>query len=365
MSRAPTNQKSGPAVTLFLGPGGVGKTTLAASFAIASAKRGERVVVLTIDPAARLANALGFASDGLTHQLTTVDGEWPGDLAATMLDPAEMFTSLVTEHSASIAQRDRIIKNPIFVNLLSSLSGTNEYMATERLYELWQRDDVDRIVVDTPPSNHAFDFLDSPRRLTRFLDHQLYRHILRPRKGLLRTLSLASQQMLRLLGGLVGSQLVTDVIDFFSDFDGLDQGFSERAHATEALLTSPGSSYVVVTSPRSEPLREASWIVESLLSRDLSVSAIIGNRTTPTVWEAVEPDLPPEQPVEEQNRLHEILADMRRLSAQEADELRQLATNHGHAGIPLLTIADSPEPMYDLAALEELADLMLQFEALA
>jgi len=168
-------------VILCLGPGGVGKTTTAAALAIAAAENGKRAVVLTIDPARRLADAMGLSDVGgkkLDNDARQVKGPWKGELWASMLDPGATFDDLIREHSSTKKQADRIITNRLYKNLTTTLSGTNEYMAAERLRSLHLDDRFDLVIVDTPPSKHAFDFLDSPARLTRFFDHRLYKTIL-------------------------------------------------------------------------------------------------------------------------------------------------------------------------------------------
>ncbi len=277
----------GRKVVLCLGSGGVGKTTTSAALAIGLARRGERVVVLTIDPARRLADALG-RSGTLDNEPTRVEPtgrgrsrSWSGQLWAAMLDPAATFETVIREEAVDEAQARRIMANPIFANLTSSLSGTNEYMAAEHLHRLHGDDRFDRIVIDTPPSRHAMDFLDSPGRLTRFVDHRLYRSVFAPRHGLLRTINAGAQVMLRLLGRLVGTRLVDDVIEFFADFEGLDAGFRRRATEIESLLTGDDAAYVVITAPREDPLREADWILDNLRRRDRRFHAVIVNRVLP------------------------------------------------------------------------------------
>ncbi len=279
-------------VILCLGSGGVGKTTTAAALAIALAGQGERVVVLTIDPARRLADALGQAG-GLSNEPQLVGEGWrqpnagesvpdtSGAVWATMLDPTETLTAIVESEVSDPATAKRILSNRLFTNLTTSLSGTNEYMATERLFQLVLDDRFDRVIVDTPPSRHAIDFLDSPGRLSRFVNHRLYRSVFAPKSGFLKTLSVGSQRLLGLLGRLVGSDLVDDVVSFFSDFDGLDEGFERRATTISDLLSSDRSAYVLITSPRSEPINEAQWILENLNQRSLDAHAIIVNRALP------------------------------------------------------------------------------------
>jgi anion-transporting ArsA/GET3 family ATPase len=269
-------------VLLCLGSGGVGKTTTAAALAIALAMEGERVVVLTIDPARRLADALGRGGS-LGNQPTKVDVDGvPGQLWAAMLDPGETFEAIIRAEAADADQAERILTNRLFINLTTSLSGTNEYMAAERLHQLASDDRFDRVIIDTPPSRHAFDFLDSPGRLTRFVDHRLYRSVFAAnRSRLLRPLNAWAQLIMRLLARLVGSNLVDDVVDFFADFEGLDQGFRRRAAEVEALLAGPDTGHVLVTAPRRDRLDEARWILGNLAGRGRSLDAVVVNRVLP------------------------------------------------------------------------------------
>ncbi len=267
-------------VIVCLGPGGVGKTSVSAAIAVALAQDGRRVVVLTIDPARRLADAMGLA-DGLGNQPQRVDGEWPGELWATMLDPRATFESVITEHAPTPGRAERILTNRLFTNLTSSLSGTGEYMATERLFALVGDQRFDVVVVDTPPSRHAFDFLDSPGRLTRFIDHPIYRHVLAPRRGVLRAITKANQLAIRSVSKVVGADLLTEVVDFFTLFDGMDQGFRDRAAVVDALLTGPETSYVLVSSARHQAVDEARWIGDNLARRHRSLDLLVVNRVIP------------------------------------------------------------------------------------
>lgn len=279
-------------VILCLGSGGVGKTTVAASLALAladdSVGPGERVVVLTIDPARRLADSLGLRTEGLgrkkerSNEIQVVPGT-DERVFATMLDPVATFESVVREETDTDDQAESILRNPLFQNLTRSLSGTNEYMAAERLHQLYHDPRFDRIVVDTPPSRHALDFLDSPQRLSRFINHRLYRSVFAPRSGLARTVSAGGQMMLKLLGRLVGGRLVDDVIGFFAAFEGLDEGFDRRAKEIDRILTTD-SSITMVTSARREPLDEARWIAANVarrLDRPDPIDTLVVNRLLP------------------------------------------------------------------------------------
>jgi anion-transporting ArsA/GET3 family ATPase len=271
-------------VVLCLGPGGVGKTTTAAALAVAAAEDGRRAVVLTIDPARRLADAMGLSdSDGkqLDNDARRITGPWSGELWASMLDASATFDDLIREHATTKKQADRIIGNRLYQNLTTSLSGTNEYMAAERLRSLHLDDRFDVVIVDTPPSKHAFDFLDSPRRLTRFFDHRLYKSVLAPRRGLLKAMNSATNLMLRALSRVVGAAFVEDVIDFFDAFEGIDRGFSQRAGEVAELLVDPSTAYVVVSAARHDPLREATWIGAHLRDRKRRVALLVVNRLTP------------------------------------------------------------------------------------
>ncbi len=272
-------------VALCLGSGGVGKTTTAASLAIAMAKRGDRVVVLTIDPARRLADALGrggsLGNEPVQVELSGPAAEGGGELWAAMLDPAITFEQIIRSEADDQARAERILDNRLFKNLVTSLSGTNEYMAAERLHQLHNDERFDRVIIDTPPSRHAFDFLDSPGRMTRFTDHRLYRSVFAAKPRLLRPLNAGTQIIMRLLAKLVGSNLVDDVVAFFSDFEGLDEGFRRRADEIEQLLTGPAAGYVLVTAPRSDRLREARWILDNLSRRGRGLDAVVVNRMMP------------------------------------------------------------------------------------
>ncbi len=284
-------------VVLCLGPGGVGKTTVSAAVAMAIAKRGKRVVVLTIDPARRLADALGLKSPeseagGLGNDATLVGHFGSGELWATMLDPAETFEQVVRSEASSAEQAERILGNRLFKNLAYSLSGTNEYMAVERLHQLHLDDRFDVVVVDTPPSRHAVDFLDSPGRLTRFVDHRLYRSVFAPGNAVLRGVSAGGQLMLRVLGKMVGAGLVTDVVSFFSEFQGLDEGFRRRADELRAVLDDKSAAMAVV-SPRRGPLTELTWIAARVAERLRPLDLVVVNRATPlSEVESVESSAP-------------------------------------------------------------------------
>lgn len=263
-----------------LGPGGVGKTSLSAAIGVALVSQGKRVVVLTIDPARRLADAMGL-DIAVGNEPQQIDGPWPGQLWVSMLDPATTFEQVIRDQAPTPQQAERILSNRLFANLVTSLSGTGEYMATERLHALSRDPRFDVVIVDTPPSRHAFDFLDAPGRLTRFVDHPLYRHVLAPRRGLLRAMSKANQLAVRTVSKIVGADLLTEVVEFFSLFDGMDDGFRDRAKAVDAKLMSNDTAYVVVATARFQAVEEARWIAENLRSRSREIRLLLVNRVVP------------------------------------------------------------------------------------
>jgi len=267
-------------ILVCCGSGGVGKTTTAAALALEAARAGRRAVVVTIDPAKRLADALGL--DGLTGTPTKIDGDWPGELWALMLDTKSTFDDLVVANAASPEQGQRILQNAFYRNISGALSGTQEYMAMEKLYELHQQTDFDLVVVDTPPTRNALDFIDAPRRLSRFLDHRLFRMVTSPGRGIVKAVNVAAQAFLRTVAKVVGAEVIEDAIAFFQAFEGMEQGFRERADAVFYLLSDDDTSFVLVASPRRDTIEEARYFAQKLGEADISVRALIVNRMHPT-----------------------------------------------------------------------------------
>ncbi|MGH9300651.1 MAG: ArsA family ATPase, partial [Acidimicrobiales bacterium] len=236
------------AIIVCCGSGGVGKTTVAAALAVGAAERGRRVCVVTIDPAKRLADALGLGS--LTNEPGRVAGDWSGELWALMLDTKGTFDSLVTRYAANPAQAESIINNRLYRNISGALSGTSEYMAIEKLYQLHDEGGFDLIVVDTPPTRNALDFLNAPKRLTRFLDNRVFRLLITPTRAYMKAVSVATQALLRTMSKVVGTEVVRDTIAFFQAFEGMEQGFRDRASLMLELLGQTDTAFVLVTSPR-------------------------------------------------------------------------------------------------------------------
>ncbi len=267
-------------VIVCCGSGGVGKTTVSATFALAAARAGRRSCVVTVDPARRLADALGVQS--LPNTPTEVAGDWPGRLHALMLDSKGTFDDLVERYARTSEQAESILSNRIYQNLASSLSGTQEYMAMEKLYELVHSNEFDVVVVDTPPTRNALDLLDAPRRLTRFLENRLFRALLVPTRMSLRAIGVAAQALLRTIAKVAGAEIVQDAVSFFQAFEGMEDGFRSRASAVHELLADPATAYVLVTSARPDAVAEAGYFAEKLAERDVAVAALVVNRIAPS-----------------------------------------------------------------------------------
>ncbi len=275
-------------VVVCCGSGGVGKTTSAAVLAMEGARRGRRALVVTIDPAKRLANALGLdelsnepreiATDRWDPKGERADG---GALSAMMLDTKSTFDGLVTRYASSPEQTERILENSFYRNISSALSGTQEYMAMEKLHELDEEGGFDLIVVDTPPSRHALDFLDAPQRLLRLLDNRIFRLLMVPTRTGMRIAGAAVQAFLRTISRVVGSEVVNDIVAFFRAFEGMEEGFRERAKKVVELLGEPTTRFVLITSPRRDAVEEARFFAEKIGDHSLSVDALIVNRVHP------------------------------------------------------------------------------------
>ncbi len=339
---------------LCTGSGGVGKTTTAAVLALEAARRGRRACVVTIDPARRLADAMGLA--GLTGSPALVSGDWPGELWALMLDPKATFDALVAGNAPDAAQAAAILDNRFYRNISGSLSGTQEYMAMEKLYELHTSGRFDLVVVDTPPTRNALDFLEAPRRLTRFLDHRLYRILVTPTRGLVRAVNLAAQAFLRTVSKVVGGEVVEDAIAFFAAFDGMEAGFRDRAGAVQRLLGDPGTAFVLVTAARADVVEEATYFAGRLADLDLEVKALVVNRVHPRFSNA---------PVSALQRRAAVLADgpLAPFAANLVDFAAVATTEDRHlegltqqvAPAPVVRVPFLASDVHDLTGLEDIA----------
>jgi len=267
------------AIVVCCGSGGVGKTTTAAAFALHAARLGRKACVVTIDPARRLANSLGL--DALSNRPSQIEGDWPGELYALMLDPKGTFDDLVRRYADTPDQAEGILGNRMYRNLTGALSGTQEYMAMEKLHELAEEGGFDVVVVDTPPTRHALDFLDAPRRLTSLLNNRFFQVLMMPTRVSLKFVGMAAHALLRTISKVAGADVVRDAVTFFQAFEGMEEGFRTRANRVRELLTLPGTAFVLVAAPQPDSVDEAVHFAGKLAESNMSVTALIVNRVQP------------------------------------------------------------------------------------
>ena len=342
-------------VLVCCGSGGVGKTTTAATLGLELAHRGRRVVVVTIDPAKRLADALGL-DEGLDNEPTrlhrAVAPGGAGELWAMMLDTAATFDGLVRANAPTPERAERILANPFYRNIAGALSGTQEYMAAERLHALHADERFDVVIVDTPPTRNALDFLDAPGTLARFLDHPLFKMMMLPARRGLAVLNLAAQPALRTIGKVVGGDVLADAIAFFQAFEGMETGFRERADEVMELLRAPSTCYVLVASPKADTIDEAIYFAERLAESSLDVGALIVNRCTP-VFEPGRPDTP-RRPSDD--ALWANLDELAATGNAERSQLRPLVDRIG--GAPVAWVPLLAGDVHDLASLHQIRALL-------
>ncbi|HJR39923.1 MAG TPA: ArsA-related P-loop ATPase [Nocardioidaceae bacterium] len=274
----------GTHIIVCCGSGGVGKTTTSAALALRAAERGRKVVVLTIDPARRLAQSMGIeALDNVPRPVPGVHEGGTGSLDAMMLDMKRTFDEVV-EGQATPEKAAQILANPFYQALSSSFAGTQEYMAMEKLGQL-HKDALrtgrwDLIVVDTPPSRSALDFLDAPERLSSFLDGRFIRLMLAPAKGPARLMTAGFGVVTNALTKILGAQVLRDMQTFVAAFDTLFGGFRARAQKTFELLQAPGTAFLVVAAPEPDALREAAYFVERLNAERMPLAGLVVNRAS-------------------------------------------------------------------------------------
>jgi anion-transporting ArsA/GET3 family ATPase len=354
-------------IVVCCGSGGVGKTSTAAAVALRGAQQGRRTCVLTIDPARRLAQALGL--DVLSNEPRPVRGKGselrePGGLDAMMLDMRRTFDEVIERYSRDDEQAERILANRFYQRLSSTLAGTQEYMAMEKLYELHESGRYELLVVDTPPTRSALDFLDAPEHLNELLDARAFRLLIAPAqrvgRGYLRGLNFATTTMTRLVRRLTGSELLAEVGEFFAAFEGMYDGFKDRARRVYDLLKHPGTAFVVVATPDQAALREAVFFAGRLADDAMPLGALVVNR--------IHRAAPiPQVPAAALERLAgggadgRLLADLveqhqalERLAASERERVAELASavqGVGVVEVPLLA-----DDVHDLAGLRRLGE---------
>jgi anion-transporting ArsA/GET3 family ATPase len=373
-------------IIVCCGSGGVGKTTTAAALGLRAAQRGRHVVVLTVDPARRLAQSMGLTSlDNTPRPVPLPDGHGGGgSLHAMMLDMKRTFDEIVEAHSDP-DRAAQILANPFYQSLSSSFAGTQEYMAMEKLGQLRRADEWDLIVVDTPPSRSALDFLDAPQRLSRFLDGRLIRLLTAPTRVSSRAYLKVVNAWVGMATGAVtkvlGTQLLRDVQTFVAALDTMFGGFRERAEDTYRLLQTPGTAFLVIATPEPDALREASYFVERLSQDRMPLAGLILNRVHPSpaarlsaarslaaaeALQAAGNGSPRSMPNDAaadtaEGSRHPLAVTALRLHAERmqlAAAERRLAQRFtaAHPGVPVARVPAQPEDVHDLAGLRKIGE---------
>jgi anion-transporting ArsA/GET3 family ATPase len=357
-------------IIVCCGSGGVGKTTTAAALALRAAEQGRKAVVLTIDPARRLAQSMGLTRlDNTPRAVAGVDESAGGSLDAMMLDMKRTFDEVVEAH-APPAKARQILDNPFYQALSSSFAGTQEYMAMEKLGQLHaEATDSGRwdlIVVDTPPSRSALDFLDAPERLASFLDGRLIRMLLVPARGPARLLSVGMGLVTNAVAKILGGQMLRDVQTFVAAFDTLFGGFRARAEATYDVLKNPQTAFLVVAGPDADALREAAFFVERLGEEQMPLSGLVLNRVTAPIAAGISAQsayAAAERLDDEHSPAAPITAALLRLHG---DRLGRINRERGlrrrfaaaHPQVATTTVPALPTDVHDLDALRRVGELM-------
>ena len=351
-------------IIVCCGSGGVGKTTTAAALALRAAEKGRTVCVLPIDPARRLAQSMGLTELDNTPRPVKgaeVDG---GSLDAMMLDMKRTFDEVVEQH-ATPEKAAQILTNPFYVALSSSFAGTQEYMAMEKLGQLHATGRWDLIVVDTPPSRSALDFLDAPDRLSSMLDGRFIKLLLAPAKGPARLISAGFGIVTSALNKILGAQVLTDMQTFIAAFDTLFGGFRQRAEGTYALLQARGTAFVVVAAPEPAAMREASYFVERLAGEGMPLAGLVVNRVHETGADgitAADAESAADRldggtaAAQATSELLAIHADRMRVSAREEKLKKRFSA--AHPGVATVSVAALAGDVHDLDGLRLVGDLL-------
>ncbi|HET9143429.1 ArsA family ATPase [Actinophytocola sp.] len=352
-------------VIVCCGSGGVGKTTTAAAIGVRAAERGRKTVVLTIDPARRLAQSLGLRELGNTPRAVEVDGFEPaGELSAMMLDMRRTFDDMVLAHAGEERAKE-VLANPFYKTISTSFSGTQEYMAMEKLGQLAAEGRWDLIVVDTPPSRSALDFLDAPQRMSSALDGRMIKLLTGPARaggwGVRKVVSAGFGLFAKAVSAIVGGQLLADASAFVQAFDGMFGGFRERARKTYELLRSSGTAFLVVAAPEPDALREASYFVERLSADAMPLAGLVVNRTHPVLALLSGPAaLAAADRLDKSGdarlatavlRLH---ADRAAVAARESRLVARFTK--AHPAVRVVRVPAMPADVHDLAGLREVGD---------
>jgi anion-transporting ArsA/GET3 family ATPase len=354
----------GKEICICAGSGGVGKTTTSASIAAGMAARGLKVCVLTIDPAKRLADSLGLKELG--NEAKRVDPalfeqqgiEIEGELWAMMLDPKQTFDELIARQAPDEESRDRVLDNRIYQQISGALAGSQEYMAMEKLFELHTEGEFDLLVLDTPPTRNALDFLDAPKRLTQFIEGKSLRVFMKPTGLAAKVTGRGVSVVLNVFKRIVGFDLLADLAEFFNAFSGMVDGFQARAKRVNKLLADPSTCFLVVCGPQGQPVDEAVYFHRKLVEAKLPFGGVIVNK----VHYPAEPhedidDLPAdlaEKLGDEDlaNRVAANFSDYQALAERDARNIEHLANELRTRGVIRVPYLD--EDVHDLAGLAEI-----------
>jgi anion-transporting ArsA/GET3 family ATPase len=350
-------------VIVCCGSGGVGKTTTAAALGVRAAEEhGRRTVVLTIDPAKRLAQSLGLTElDNTPRQVKGIKG---GELHAMMLDMKRTFDEVVAGHTDP-KRAEEIYVNPFYQAMSSTFAGTQEYMAMEKLSQLRGRDDWDLIIVDTPPSRSALDFLDAPARLGRFLDGRMLRLLTAPARGGRSVFSLVTASFglfSKLMDKILGAQLITDLSGFVGALDSMFGGFRERAEQTFRVLQAPETAFLVVAVPEPDAIREARYFAGRLESEKMPLAGLLLNRVHAIETNAIT-GAQAEQASARIRGENPVAADVLLVHAGMAARANRereitLSFTKAHPAVPVATIAAQPVDVHDIDGLREIGSAL-------
>ena len=337
----------GRRMVICAGSGGVGKTTTAAAVALGLADEGKKVAVVTIDPARRLANALGL--DELDNEPRRVDVDVAGELWAMMLDAKRTFDQLIEHLAPDERTRDEVLSNRIYQQLSSAVAGSQEFTAIAKLYELDQDGDWDVLVLDTPPSRNALDFLDAPARLTSFFQGRAIRLFLRPAGLSGRILGRGTGVVFGILQRVTGVDLLRDLSTFFRSLGGMIDGFTERARRVGALLSDPATTFLIVTAPRHDPVEEAIYFHRKLREAGMPFGGLVVNRVHQPPEDrlpaAVAEDLGPALA----ERVTVATAELAALATRDAANAERLRERLGDP--PTLVVPELSDDVHDLEGL--------------
>jgi anion-transporting ArsA/GET3 family ATPase len=346
-------------VVVLAGGGGVGKTTTAAGIGLGMARRGRRVCVLTIDPARRLADALGLEGVADEPVQVPLEQEGGGELWVVMLDAKSTWDGLIRQYADSPEAAEKVLQNRVYKEFSGAVAGTQEYTAVEKLHELLESGRWDVVLLDTPPTRNALDFLDAPQRLHSFLDSRALQLLLKPASGGLGLLGRGAGVFTGLLKRALGVDLLSDLIEFFGVLGGMSQGFSQRSRAVQALLAEPRTVFLLVAAPHPESLAEAAQFRAALTGRDIHYGGLVVNRLTraaldedeAAVGAALSEALADDDAADRAATMHEQIR--RQAAHDEALVLKHLT---GPGDEQVLLIPQLAEDVHDVAGLDRLVE---------